>query len=143
MLVAVVAIARDRGLTAHVPPPRRRDEPERRFESPHVEFHVPHIRRPGFLHRHARPSTATDAYLAVLASIAMEPTLARGRSETVRTHARRIAGTMGYRLNLLAADYERERYGAGPVSLAETRRAILRAGALAARTPRGARASRR
>ncbi len=142
MLLAVVAIVRDRGRTARVPQRRSRDEPERRFERPHVALHLPHVRPPGFLHRRARPRTATDAYLVVLNLVAVEPTLAREPSETVRTHARRIAPTTGYRLNLLAADYERERYGSGPVSPAETRRALRRARDLATRASRPARTTR-
>jgi hypothetical protein len=143
MLVAVVAIVRNRGRNSRFPPPRPRDDPERRFELPHVTFHLPHVWPPGFIHRHARPRTATDAYLAVLRLVAVEPTLARAPAETVRTHARRIAPAMGYRLNLLAADFERERYGSGPVSPTETRRALRRARDLAARSSRPARTTRR
>jgi hypothetical protein len=78
----------------------------------------------------------------VLGEIAADPTLARAPAETVRIHARRVAPITGYRLNLLAADYEREQYGAGPVSPAETRRALRRARDLAAQWTRTARKTR-
>jgi MoxR-like ATPase len=88
-------------------------------------------------------TTLARAFARALGMVATNPTLARAPAVTVRTHARRIAPTTGYWLNLLAADYERERYGAGPVSPAETRRAIRRARDLAARSLRGAGTTRR
>jgi len=88
-------------------------------------------------------TTPARAFARALGMVATNPTLARAPAETVRTHARRIAPTTGYRLNLLAADYERERYSSGRVSPAETRRAIRRARDLAARSLRGAGTPRR
>jgi len=88
-------------------------------------------------------TTLARAFARALGIVSTNPTLARAPAETVRTHVRRIASTTGYRLNLLAAECERERCGAGPVSPAETRRAIGRARGLAARTSRGARTTRR
>jgi len=142
LIVALVVLARDRAPGAHAGRPAPGDEPERRFERPQLNVHLPHVGRPAFLRRRARAMTATGAYLAVLGQIAAEPTLARAPAETVRIHARRVAPTTGYQLNLLAADYEREQYGAGPVSPAETRRALRRARDLAARWSRAARATR-
>ncbi len=142
LIVALVVLARDRTHGARAGRPEPGDRPERRFELPQVGLHLPHIRRPAFLRRRARPRTATGAYLAALGQLASEPTLARAPTETVRMHARRVAPTAGYRLNLLAADYEREQYGAGAVSPAETRRALRRARDLAARWPGTARKAR-
>jgi hypothetical protein len=88
-------------------------------------------------------TTLVRAFARALGMVATNPTLARAPAKTVRMQARRIAPTTGYWLNLLAADYERERYGAGPVSPAEARRAIRRARDLAARSLRGAGATRR
>lgn len=133
VIAALVKVARDGGFAAHPGRPVPRDEPERRFERPHLDLHLPRVGLPGFLHRRARPRTATGAYVALLGIVATDPALARAPAETVRTHARRIAPAMGYRLNLLAADYERERYGAGAVSPAETRRALRRGRDLARR----------
>ena len=80
------------------------------------------------------------AFARALGIVSTNPTLARAPAETVRTHARRIAPTTGYRLNLLAADYERERYSSGRVSPAETRgqrvrRPLRLSGCLTARPP--------
>jgi hypothetical protein len=143
LILALVKLGRDRTAGARVNHPVPRDEPQRRFERPQVNLHLPHIGRPAFMRRRARATTATGAYLAVLGQMATVPTLARAPAETVRIHARRVAPTTGYRLNLLAADYEREQYGAGPVSPAETRRALGRARDLAAQWSRAARKTAR
>jgi hypothetical protein len=90
-----------------------------------------HLSRPG-IHprlpwRHS-PTSAAEAYVALLADLSDKGGLARKPAETPQSHAVR-AGSMGLPrlpLGLLAADYELAVYGQTAVSRPETARAIGR-----------------
>ncbi|MBI3751303.1 MAG: DUF4129 domain-containing protein [Chloroflexi bacterium] len=76
----------------------------------------------------AAPSDAAAAYRSLLADLAGRPIVARATGETPREHARRLRGD-GWgrvRLELLAADYELERFAGVPLTPVEHRRAIDR-----------------
>ena len=76
----------------------------------------------------AAPTDAAAAYRSLLADLAGRPIVARAVGETPREHARRLRGDGWGRvpLELLAADYELERFAAVPLSAIEHRRAIDR-----------------
>jgi hypothetical protein len=78
--------------------------------------------------RRPSPRTASQAYLAVLDRLESDERLRRGASESPAAHARRLRaiGAGRLSLDLLAADFELERYGGTTLPPAETRRAILR-----------------
>jgi len=110
-----------------------RDAPEavRVREERHVELHVPRLSLPslprswrGLARR--RPDSVTGAYIAALEHLA-KGDLGRAGDESPRSHAGRVREAVGWRLGLLAADYELERYGERPVTPAERRRALARA----------------
>lgn len=90
---------------------------------PRIEFRP---RLPRALRRR-RPRTATEAYLAALTHLEIAPAFARLPAESPRRHAARVAGAVGWRLRLLAADYELERYARRRLPAAELRRALARA----------------
>jgi hypothetical protein len=97
-------------------------------------FSLPEIRLPS-LHlprRARRPRTASEAYVAALEHL-NGSTEARLGAESPRRHARRVAGRLGWRFALLAADYELERYAGIELSKAETARALRRLAALRGR----------
>jgi hypothetical protein len=78
--------------------------------------------------REAVPRTASEAYLAVLDRLEGDDGLRRVPSESPAAHARRLrvigVGTLS--LDLLAADFELERYRGATLTPSETRRAIER-----------------
>ena len=87
------------------------------------------IRLPRFeFVRRAVPRTASQAYLAVLERLDDDERLRRIPSESPAAHARRLrgigAGTLS--LDLLAADFELERYRGATLTPGEVRRAIER-----------------
>jgi len=90
-----------------------------------------HLPRPGIhprLPRRHSPTSAAEAYVALLSDLADQGDLARKPAETPRSHAGR-AGRLGLphlSLALLAADYELAVYGQTEVSRPETARAIGR-----------------
>jgi hypothetical protein len=78
--------------------------------------------------RQTLPRTASQAYLAVLDRLETDERLRRTPSESPAAHARRLrvigAGTLS--LDLLAADFELERYRGATLTPSEIRRAIER-----------------
>jgi hypothetical protein len=113
----------DRDLTAA---PR-----EERHREPFLARLNLHLSRPG-IHprlpwRHS-PTSAAEAYVALLADLSDKGDLARKPAETPRSHAGR-AGSLGLPhlpLALLTADYELAVYGQTEVTRPETARAIGR-----------------
>jgi Domain of unknown function (DUF4129) len=91
----------------------------------------PHIALPSFRPRlpwNRQPTSAVEAYLALLDDLAGREDLARAPDETPRSHARR-AGEEGLEpdpLALLAADYQLAIYGRVEITPPETARAIRR-----------------
>lgn len=79
------------------------------------------------LRRRPAVTSIVAAYLDVLAHLEREPNLARSPTESPRAHARRVRPVLGWRMSLLAADYELERYAAADVRPSECRRALRRA----------------
>jgi hypothetical protein len=105
--------------------------PEERSREPYAARFGLHFPRPAFhspFARRRQPTSAVGAYLALLDELAERGELARGSSETPRSHAAR-AGSLGLPrlpLSLLAADYELAVYGQTPISERETARALGR-----------------
>jgi hypothetical protein len=104
---------------------------EREFRIPSPDLHLPRFHLP---HRATRPTSASAAYVAFLADLAERPDLARAPDEPPATHAARLraAGLTDLRADLLAADYQLERYALRPVGPRETARAVNRLRALKA-----------
>ena len=104
---------------------------EERHREPFLARLNLHLSRPG-IHprlpwRHS-PTSAAEAYVALLADLSDKGDLARKSAETPRSHAGR-AGSLGLPhlpLALLAADYELSVYGQTVVSRRETARALGR-----------------
>lgn len=135
-VAALLIVVRFRGLA------RRRNVPtvdkelsaalrEERHREPFLARLNLHLSRPG-IHprlpwRHS-PTSAAEAYVALLADLSDKGDLARKPAETPHSHAGR-AGSLGLPrlpLGLLAADYELAVYGQTAVSRPETARAIGR-----------------
>ena len=78
--------------------------------------------------RETVPRTASQAYLTVLDRFERDEDLRRTPSETPAAHARRLRamGVGALSLDLLAADFELERYRGAILTPSETRRAIGR-----------------
>ena len=76
------------------------------------------------------PHDAVTAYVATLATLAQDPSLARRPSETPAGHAHRLAEAGADPppgpLRRLAADYQLARYGERPITAPETGRALAR-----------------
>ena len=76
------------------------------------------------------PHDAVTAYVATLATLAQDPSLARGPSETPAGHAHRLAEAGADPppgpLRRLAADYQLARYGERTITAPETGRALAR-----------------
>jgi hypothetical protein len=74
------------------------------------------------------PTGATGAYLALLDDLERRPPVARLEAESPAEHARRLrrSGVGAIGLDLLAADYELERFGDRVLTAGETRRALGR-----------------
>jgi hypothetical protein len=107
-----------------------RPREERFREQPSAAAH-PSFRRPSLrslLPWRRRPTTAVEAYAALLHELDDRGELARESTETPRDHARR-AGRIGLEpvpLGLLAADYQLATYGGVPISENEDARAVGR-----------------
>jgi hypothetical protein len=129
-IVAAGLVARRlRGVPADAPagPPAPREERSLVLPRPgrlHLELQLPRIGRP----RRRSPTTAAEAYLAVLALLGADEGLARRPHETPGAHARRLreAGRGSLALDFLAADFVLERYGGVRLGPGEVRRAIGR-----------------
>jgi hypothetical protein len=104
---------------------------EERHRDPHRPRLNPHLPRPTFLPRFAarrRPTSAAQAYVALLDDLADQGELGRRPDETPRSHAER-AGNLGLArlpLGLLAADYELAVYGQAPITERENKRGLAR-----------------
>lgn len=110
------------------PPPRSARFEERRFVRPALALRLPRPSLPRLGWPGARPpATASEAYLRLLAELDT-PGLVRTPTETPAAHARRLRaiGSGGLALDLLAADFELERYGRVHLRATEVRRAISR-----------------
>ena len=93
-----------------------------------LNLHLPRPRIHPRLARRHHPTSAAEAYVALLDDLADRGDLARKPAETPQSHAGR-AGRLGLPhlpLALLAADYELAVYGQTVVSGSETRRALGR-----------------
>ncbi|MFZ5852942.1 MAG: DUF4129 domain-containing protein [Chloroflexota bacterium] len=114
-----------------VTPPARPAGPgrfeERRFVRPALALRLPRPSLPRLGWPRARPITASEAYLRLVAELDT-PGLVRAPTETPAAHARRLraSGGGGLALDLLAADFELEQYGRVRLTAAEVRRAISR-----------------
>jgi hypothetical protein len=109
-------------------PPLGIDVEESGLELPHLS--LPALRLPALRLRRRRrqPQTASEAYVAALAGL--HGSTARSPAESPRSHARRVERQLGWRFEMLAADYELERYASLELSGPETRRALRRGAAL-------------
>lgn len=93
---------------------------------------MPRPRRAGPTWRRARqlpdPATAAAAYVALVDELARDEELARSSGETPAAHARRLrlSGRGAVGLELLAADYELERWAGRRISAPENRRGVAR-----------------
>ncbi len=78
--------------------------------------------------RRPEPTTAAEAYVAVLDDVSRHRDVSRRESETPAEHAARLraGGRSELRLDLLAADYALVRYGGVDLPPREDRRAIAR-----------------
>jgi hypothetical protein len=117
----------DRGRPRRVAPPAPRSE-ERSIRLPRIELSLPIIHLPQLRFRRPMPPrTASEAYLDLLAGIAASPS-ARRLSESPAAHAGRLrgGGAGSLALDLLAADFELERYAKRTLSPNEVRRALAR-----------------
>jgi hypothetical protein len=76
----------------------------------------------------AAPTTAVQAYVALVNDLDRHPDVRREAAETPAAHAARLrsAGRAGLSLDLLAADYALARYGAVTLPANEDRRAVGR-----------------
>ncbi len=117
------------GRPAAPSPSHLSEERYRHPRRPRLSLHLP---RPTFLAhialRRSRPTTAVEAYLALLDDLAQRDDLARSPAETPRDHVGRTAalGLPRLPLGLLAADYELAVYGQVAITPSETRRALSR-----------------
>ncbi|MHB8397830.1 MAG: hypothetical protein ACYDCI_02720 [Candidatus Limnocylindrales bacterium] len=129
LAVGGVAVWRKaRGAPPGIPwrPPRGE---ERRIRFPAIFIRRPTLRRPTVhLPIRRRPATASEAYLALLDDLQRDGRAARRPTESPAAHARRLReqGRGSLSLDLLAADFELERYAAARLPVRELRRAIGR-----------------
>jgi hypothetical protein len=109
---------------------RREPAPEERhvvLPSIDLGLSLPHVPRFAF-RRHRPPATATAAYVALLRDLGSDDRRARRPTEAPDRHARRLReqGDGDLALDLLAADFELERYGDRLLTAREVRRSIGR-----------------
>ena len=113
---------------------------ERTIDHGRSERHATVASRAG---RRARPRSApvdaAGAYVALLEELDRRPEVARLAAESPAEHARRlrVGGSGATGLDLLAADYELERFGGRTLPAGETRRALARWQRLRASLGRG------
>lgn len=131
VMVGVLLVFR-RIMTSQSRPEQPRPEVEMRYAvpPPPLPGGLGWIRLPRLgLRREPVPRTASEAYLVVLDRFEPDERLRRTPSESPAAHARRLrdmgAGTLS--LDLLAADFELERYRGATLTPSESRRAIERA----------------
>jgi hypothetical protein len=104
---------------------------EERHAEPHrpkFGLRIPRLSLPTLLRLRRRPTSAIEAYVALLDELVDQGELGRRPDETPRSHAER-AGKLGLPrlpLGLLAADYELAVYGRAAISEQETKRALGR-----------------
>lgn len=117
------------------PPPVRWRPPkteERRLALPSISVRWPPALLPRLprlvLWRSWAPKSATEAYLALLRDLERDEHRARRPTESPARHARRLraAGDGSLSLDLLAADFELERYAGTALTTLEVGRAIRR-----------------
>lgn len=100
---------------------------ETRTIDPSGDNLAPRPRRNRFGRRHD-PTTAVEAYVALVGDLERHPDIRRDPAETPAAHAARLRalGQDALSLDLLAADYALARYGGMALSAREERRAIGR-----------------
>jgi hypothetical protein len=86
------------------------------------------VRRRGRFGSRPAPTTAAQAYVALVEDLERHPDVRRGPAETPSAHAARLraSGRAGLSLDLLAADYALARYGGVALPEHEDRRAVGR-----------------
>jgi hypothetical protein len=127
LVVGVVILVRRVGGAPQAAPGMRPLREVRRLELPMPHLSVS-VGLPWLaLRRRPRAASVTAAYLGVLAHLERRPELARSQAETPRAHARRVHPVLGWRMSLLVADFELERYATTDVRPSERRRALRRA----------------
>ncbi len=129
MVAGLVALARLAHCGRRAPASPRATVEERRISLRPVAPRVPTLRFPRFARVHRpRPRTASQAYLALIRDLADDDRVARPAAESPARHAQRLRATGGgsLALDLLAADYELERYAGITLTPTEVRRAIRR-----------------
>lgn len=102
---------------------------ERRISLPHLSIHLPRPHLPDLaLARRSRPRTASQAYRALLEDLQGQERMARRPTESPGAHTRRLRdqGDGVLAIDLLAADFQLERYAGSVLTESETSRAIRR-----------------
>lgn len=110
---------------AMVEPPHE----QRKVNLPKISIRFGTLRLPRLVMlRRSAPRSASGAYLAVLRALEHDARSARLPGESPAMHARRLreAGQGYFSFDLLAADFELERYAGSELTTAETHRAIRR-----------------
>jgi hypothetical protein len=116
---------------------------ERRISLPDLSIRLPRPRLPHLaLARRSRPRTASQAYVALLEELQRQERLVRRPTESpgAHTHRLRDQGDGVLAIDLLAADFQLERYAGRLLSPTETARAIRRS--RTAKRPAGRTAAR-
>ena len=129
LVLARLWLRRPRDEEPEVPETREIDRGEWESDAPR--------RRRGRWTRRAEPRDAAAAYRSLLEDLEAYPALRREPGETPAEHAARLrrSGHGELALELLAADYGLERFGAIDLTPREHRRALTRAKALRRRLP--------
>jgi hypothetical protein len=132
VVIAILLVIRFRRFIprpiAALPAPVLSEERHAEPHRPRFGVRIPRPRLPARLHMRRRPTSAVEAYVALLDELDELGELGRRPAETPRSHAER-AGDLGLPrlpLGLLAADYELAVYGRAAVSEQETKRALGR-----------------
>jgi hypothetical protein len=132
VVIAILLVIRFRRFIprriAAPPPPVLSEERHAEPHRPKFGLRIPRPRLPARLRLRRRPTSAVEAYVALLDELDDQGELGRRPDETPRSHAER-AGDLGLPrlpLGLLAADYELAVYGRAAISEHETKRALGR-----------------
>jgi hypothetical protein len=125
VVAAILVLTRHGRAVRRVPP---LEIEESGLELPRLS--LPALRLPSLRLRRRRrqPQTASEAYVVALAGL--RGSTARSPAESPRNHARRVERQLGWRFEMLAADYELERYASAELSGPETKRALRRSAEL-------------
>ncbi len=126
MAGATVFVARKVRGTPRDAPEARRPREERHIKLPAPHLGLPALWRVRRRSRRGQSDPVIEAYVRVLEHLETNPELRRASQESPRVHARRVGPRAGWRLGLLAADFELARYGGRDVSPAERGRAADR-----------------